>query len=93
MVVGRSGIDPAAPDVLVPATPLVINGQTAPLFTWKAGVRHRVRLINITPDSIVSVSLQNAQGPVTWLPGGQGRRAAARRAAPADSRAADDRRR
>ena len=68
VVVGRSGIDPAAPDVLVPVTPLVINGQTAPLFTWKAGVRHRVRLINITPDSIVSVSLQNAQGPVTWLP-------------------------
>jgi hypothetical protein len=25
-------------------------------------------LINITPDSIVSVSLQNAQGPLTWLP-------------------------
>ena len=68
VVVGQSGIDPAAPDVLVPVTPLVINGQTAPVFTWKAGVRHRVRLINITPDSIVSVSLQNAQGPLTWLP-------------------------
>jgi FtsP/CotA-like multicopper oxidase with cupredoxin domain len=68
VVVGRSGLDPAAPDVLLPATPLVINGQTAPVFTWKAGVRHRVRLINITPDSIVSVSLQNAQGPLMWSP-------------------------
>lgn len=68
VVVGRSGIDPAAPDVLVPATPLVINGEAAPVFTWQAGVRHRVRLINITPDSIVSLSLHNSQGPLTWLP-------------------------
>ena len=68
VVVGQSGIDPAAPDVLVPVAPLVINGQAAPVFTWKAGVRHRVRLINITPESIVSVSLQNAQGPLVWLP-------------------------
>ena len=68
VVVGQNGVDPAAPDVLVPATPLVINGQTAPVFTWKAGVRHRVRFINITPNSIVSVSLQNAQGPLTWVP-------------------------
>ena len=68
VVVGRSGVDPAAPDVIMPVTPLVINGETAPVFTWKAGARHRVRLINITPDDIVTVSLQNAQGPVTWTP-------------------------
>ena len=29
-------------------------------------MRHRVRLINITPDDIVSVSLQTADAPVTW---------------------------
>ncbi len=68
VIVGRTGIDPAAPDVLIPATPLVINGERAPVFTWKAGTRHRVRLINITPDSIVSIALQTAQGPLTWTP-------------------------
>ena len=68
VVVGQNGVDPAAPDVLVPTAPLVINGQAAPVFAWKAGVRHRVRLINITPETIVSVSLQSAQGPLTWLP-------------------------
>jgi len=68
VVVGQNGVDPSAPDVLVPATPLVINGETTPVFTWTAGMRHRVRLINITPESIVSVSLQNAQGPLTWEP-------------------------
>jgi FtsP/CotA-like multicopper oxidase with cupredoxin domain len=68
VVVGQDGVDPAAPDVLVPTAPLVINGQSAPVFTWKAGVRHRVRLINITPETIVSVSMQTSQGPLTWLP-------------------------
>jgi FtsP/CotA-like multicopper oxidase with cupredoxin domain len=68
IVVGQNGVDPAAPDVLVPTAPLAINGQAAPVFTWKAGARHRVRLINITPETIVSVSLQSAQGPITWTP-------------------------
>ena len=85
VMVGRSGVDPAAPNVLVPATPLVINGETAPVFVWKAGERHRVRLINITPDDIVSVSLQNAQGPAHVDAGGEGRRAAARRTSRARS--------
>jgi len=67
-MIGRRGIDPAAPDVLIPATPVVVNGATAPRFVWKAGVRHRVRLINITPGDIFSVSLQTAQGPSMWMP-------------------------
>jgi FtsP/CotA-like multicopper oxidase with cupredoxin domain len=66
VMIGRTGIDPAAPDVLIPATPLVINGETSPVIVWKAGTVHRVRLINITPDSIVSVSLQSAAGALTW---------------------------
>jgi FtsP/CotA-like multicopper oxidase with cupredoxin domain len=67
MIVGRSGLDPAAPDVIIPATPLVINGETSPKVTWKAGAVHRVRLINITPDSIVSIALQSA-APMSWTP-------------------------
>ena len=65
VIVGRSGIDPAAPDVIIPATPLVINGETSPVLAWKAGAIQRVRLINITPDSIVSVSLQSS-APLLW---------------------------
>lgn len=59
-VAGRAG-----PEVDAPA---VINGQHAPKVTWKAGVRHRVRLINITPGDIFTFTLQTSQGPVMWRP-------------------------
>ena len=59
-VVGRAG-----PSVDAPA---VINGQQAPQITWKSGIKHRVRLINITPGDIFSFTLQTNQGPVTWKP-------------------------
>ena len=68
VVIGRTGIDPAAPDVIIPATPLVINGEASPVLTWKAGALHRVRLINITPDSIVNVTLQTVSAPIAWTP-------------------------
>ena len=68
LMVGRSGLDPAAPNVLIPTTPVVLNGDSAPRFVWKAGERHRVRLINITPDDIFTVSLQTSQGPAAWTP-------------------------
>jgi manganese oxidase len=68
VMLGRTGLDPAAPNVLLPVTPVVINGQTAPRFIWKAGQRHRVRLINITPDDILSVALVSARGPIAWTP-------------------------
>jgi FtsP/CotA-like multicopper oxidase with cupredoxin domain len=48
--------------------PTVINGEAAPRVVWKAGVRHRVRLINITPGDIFTFTLQSSQGPVTWRP-------------------------
>jgi len=48
--------------------PTVINGESAPQVVWKAGMRHRVRLINITPNEILNVSLRTATEPVTWLP-------------------------
>jgi FtsP/CotA-like multicopper oxidase with cupredoxin domain len=68
LVVGRSGLDPAAPNVVIPVTPVVLNGVPSPQFVWKAGQRHRVRLINITPDDILSVSVQTPQGATTWTP-------------------------
>jgi hypothetical protein len=64
----RSGIDPAAPNVIFPATPVVLNGDSAPRFRWQADKRHRVRLINITPGDIFAISLQTAKGPVSWVP-------------------------
>ncbi len=60
LVIGRDGPDPSAP--------VVINGERSPQSVWPAGVRQRVRLINMTPDDIVSVALQTNEGPVTWQP-------------------------
>jgi FtsP/CotA-like multicopper oxidase with cupredoxin domain len=60
LVLGRGGPGHDAPAVL--------NGARDPQFVWKAGVRHRVRLVNITPDDIFVVSLQTTDSPVTWRP-------------------------
>jgi manganese oxidase len=48
--------------------PAVLNGTRDPRFSWKAGARHRVRLINITTNGVFTVSLLGAEGPVTWRP-------------------------
>ena len=50
------------------AAPPLLNGERQPKFVWKAGARHRVRLINITTDDIFTVSLMTSDGPVTWRP-------------------------
>ena len=60
VVLGRSGPGRDAP--------VVLNGSRDPLLVWKAGKRHRVRLINITPDDIFVTSLGKADGPVQWRP-------------------------
>jgi FtsP/CotA-like multicopper oxidase with cupredoxin domain len=60
LVIGRGG--PAA------SAPAVLNGTTNPAFVWKAGLRHRVRLINITPDDVFVVGLESGDGPATWRP-------------------------
>jgi manganese oxidase len=57
-VIGRGGPQQAAP--------VVLNNSREPEVVWKAGTRHRVRLINITPDDIVSVTLQGSEGTVRW---------------------------
>jgi hypothetical protein len=48
--------------------PTLVNGERTPQFVWRAGARHRVRLIHITPDDIFVVSLRTADGPVNWRP-------------------------
>ena len=66
--------DPAVDHVLVMGrgpgrpSPVLVNGQNAPRTVWKAGTRHRIRLINITPSDIFDVILQTSDGPVTWRP-------------------------
>jgi manganese oxidase len=59
-VMGRGGPSANAPAVL--------NGQSAPRVIVKAGARHRIRLINITPSDIFTVTLMTSDGPVTWRP-------------------------
>jgi FtsP/CotA-like multicopper oxidase with cupredoxin domain len=66
IVVGRTGLASATPSVLTEPDSVVINGERAPRFVWNAGVRHRIRLINITPDDIFGITLQTAEGPSTW---------------------------
>ena len=60
VILGRDGPDP---DGLA-----VLNGSPRPQVVWKAGARHRVRLINITPSDVFAVTLQTKDGPVVWQP-------------------------
>jgi FtsP/CotA-like multicopper oxidase with cupredoxin domain len=48
--------------------PTAINDSRQPAFVFRAGTRHRLRLINITPDETLSVTLQTKAGPVNWRP-------------------------
>jgi FtsP/CotA-like multicopper oxidase with cupredoxin domain len=68
VVLGRNGTITEGTSPLQDADSVLINGERTPLLVWKAGARHRVRLINITPDDIFAVSLQTSEGPVTWTP-------------------------
>jgi FtsP/CotA-like multicopper oxidase with cupredoxin domain len=68
VVIARRGVASEERSVLTDPESVVINGERAPRFVWQAGTRHRVRLINITPDDIFSVVLQSSEGPVQWRP-------------------------
>jgi FtsP/CotA-like multicopper oxidase with cupredoxin domain len=48
--------------------PLVVNGHPSPQSVWRAGTRHRIRLINITPNDIVAVSLRTSAAIADWRP-------------------------
>jgi FtsP/CotA-like multicopper oxidase with cupredoxin domain len=67
VVLGRRGASPAS-SILKDAASAVIDGEREPHWTWAAKTRHRLRLINIAPDDIWSVSLTGGDGPVTWRP-------------------------
>ncbi len=92
LMVARRGLDRAAPNVILSSTPVVLNGDTAPRFVWKAAQPHRVRLINITPGDIFSVSIQTARTRDVDAVD-EGRSAAACQLACAGARSSDDRRR
>jgi FtsP/CotA-like multicopper oxidase with cupredoxin domain len=77
MIVQEAGetFDPNTDHVVVLAksgpaldAPTAINDARQPAFVFKAGTRHRIRLINITPDETVTVTLQTKAGPVNWRP-------------------------
>ena len=48
--------------------PVLLNGEQMPQMAWKAGVRHRIRFVNITPGDIFVTSLSTAEAPVSWRP-------------------------
>jgi FtsP/CotA-like multicopper oxidase with cupredoxin domain len=67
VVLGRRQATPASAILGEPSS-AVIDGEREPHWTWAAKARHRLRLINITPDDIWSVSLAGPDGPSTWRP-------------------------
>ena len=67
VVLGRRQASVAS-SVLADADSLVVNGERTPRWTWRSGSRHRVRLVNITPDDILAVSLRKGDAPVVWRP-------------------------
>jgi manganese oxidase len=67
VVLGRRHASEAS-SLLEDADTAVVNGQRSPQLVWRAGVRHRIRIINITPDDTFNVSLVARDTPVTWQP-------------------------
>jgi FtsP/CotA-like multicopper oxidase with cupredoxin domain len=67
VVLGRRDADDTSA-ILRDAPSAVINGVHDGRWAWQAGASHRLRLINITPDDIWTVSLQGADGAATWRP-------------------------
>jgi FtsP/CotA-like multicopper oxidase with cupredoxin domain len=55
-----------ASSILQDAATLVIDGERSPRWHWAAARRHRIRLINITPDDVLTVSLLRGETPVAW---------------------------
>jgi FtsP/CotA-like multicopper oxidase with cupredoxin domain len=60
LVIGRGGPERSAP--------VVVNGENRPALLLKPDARHRLRLMNITPDDILTVALTTPKGPLTWRP-------------------------
>jgi manganese oxidase len=67
VVLGRRQVTEAS-SLLEEAESAVVNGARAAQLSWRAGARNRIRVINITPDDILGVSLLVRDTPVTWRP-------------------------
>ena len=67
IVLGRREASEAA-GILADATSIVVNGERMPRWAWRAGERHRIRLINITADDILTVSLVKGDTAIVWRP-------------------------
>ena len=67
VVLGRRDASEAS-GIVDEATSVVVNGERAPRWVWRAGARHRIRVINIAPDDILSVSLRKGEATATWRP-------------------------
>jgi FtsP/CotA-like multicopper oxidase with cupredoxin domain len=67
VVLGRRQAS-ATESILREPASVVIDGERQPQWAWAANRRHRLRLINISPDDIWTVALQGADGPIAWRP-------------------------
>jgi FtsP/CotA-like multicopper oxidase with cupredoxin domain len=67
VVIGRRHASQAS-SIREDADSMMVNGDHASQLVWRAGGRHRIRVINITPDDILAVSLLARDTPVTWRP-------------------------
>lgn len=56
VVIGRRNASETS-RILQEASSVEVNGAHTPRLVWRAGARHRIRLIDITPDDIFTVSL------------------------------------
>lgn len=68
LVLGRRNLEGGPLRLPDASSPVVLNGATAPRFVWRTATRHRLRLVNISADDILVVTLQGPRGPVTWRP-------------------------
>jgi manganese oxidase len=67
VLLGRRQVSETA-SVLQDAESVVVNGERAAQLSLRAGARNRIRVINITPDDVLAVSLLARDTPVTWRP-------------------------
>ena len=67
IVLGRGNATEAS-SILADTTSVVLNGEHSPRWVWRAGGRHRIRLINITPDDVFMVSLAKGDATLQWRP-------------------------
>ena len=67
LVLGRANATEAA-GILEEAASAVVNGERTPRWVWGSGMRHRIRVINITPDDVLQVSLVARDAVASWVP-------------------------